>query len=246
MLPELQNAVVCSPIRRQCAVRAVADAPQRIEGSGGSSNAPPGSVQVRVDNDADADSTVLHMEADSRPGLLTALTGSFRDLGLEIVRAIIGGSNGRVSNTFYVQDADGVKVTDVGTVQNVKRSLEVSGPCPERAQCWRCMPLDVCIGCQSRAIRSRDVCALQAVLKAKPGKGITKRPNLLMTAGIGLTERDDKKEHLYGLMGAASQPFCLCCSLCNTKYLCCSLASAMSPTLLSFAVRCWPRHLHQE
>ena len=44
----------------------------------------------------------------------------------------------------------------------------------------------------------------QAVLKARTGSeaGVTKRPNLLMTAGIGLTQRDEKKELLYGLMGA--------------------------------------------
>lgn len=43
---------------------------------------------------------------------------------------------------------------------------------------------------------------LQAVLKANPGmKSSSKRPNLLMTAGIGVTERDEKKEHLYSLMG---------------------------------------------
>jgi hypothetical protein len=42
----------------------------------------------------------------------------------------------------------------------------------------------------------------QAVLKANPGmKSSSKRPNLLMTAGIGVTERDEKKEHLYSLMG---------------------------------------------
>ena len=41
----------------------------------------------------------------------------------------------------------------------------------------------------------------QAIVKAQPA-GLQKRPNLLMTAGIGLTERDEKKELLYGLMGA--------------------------------------------
>jgi len=43
----------------------------------------------------------------------------------------------------------------------------------------------------------------QAIVKAQPA-GLQKRPNLLMTAGIGLTERDEKKELLYGLMGALS------------------------------------------
>ena len=38
------------------------------------------------------------------------------------------------------------------------------------------------------------------MLKVQP-TNVTKRPNLLMTAGIGFTERDEKKELLYGLMG---------------------------------------------
>lgn len=60
-------------------MRAIAEPPQRTKGS-----SPPGSVSVRVDNDADAHSTVLSLEADSRPGLLTALTGTFKGLGLEV------------------------------------------------------------------------------------------------------------------------------------------------------------------
>lgn len=57
----------------------------------------------------------------------------------------------------------------------------------------------------------------QAVLKAKPGSKNAKRPNLLMTAGIGVAERDEKKEHLYSLMGerpapAVPRPHSLGCS----------------------------------
>ncbi len=66
--------------RRRCvAVRGIAEPPQRV-----SRGSPPGSVSVRVDNAADSHSTVLTLEADSRPGLLTALTGTFKGLGLEV------------------------------------------------------------------------------------------------------------------------------------------------------------------
>ena len=43
-------------------------------------------------------------------------------------------------------------------------------------------------------------------VRAGPEQGVTKRPNLLMTAGIGLAQRDEKKELLYGLMGAPLSP----------------------------------------
>ena len=65
-------------------------------------------------------------------------------------------------------------------------------------------------------INTRSNCWLhrQAVLKANPGmKSSSKRPNLLMTAGIGVAERDEKKEHLYSLMGGCCYDLQLRCSL---------------------------------
>lgn len=100
-------------------MHAIAEPPQRIQ-----PESPPGSVSVRVDNDADASSTVLTLEADSRPGLLTALTGTFKALGLEVVKASVDAQNGRIHDTFHVQDAFGAKITP-GDAVNVKRSLEV-------------------------------------------------------------------------------------------------------------------------
>lgn len=105
--------------RRGVAVHAIAEPPQRVQ-----PESPKGSVSVRVDNDTDAASTVLSLEADSRPGLLTALTGTFKALGLEVVKASVDAQNGRICDTFHVQDAFGAKITP-GDAVNVKRSLEV-------------------------------------------------------------------------------------------------------------------------
>lgn len=104
-------------------MRAIAEPPQRVQ-----PDSPPGSVSVRVDNDADGSSTVLTLEADSRPGLLTALTGTFKALGLEVVKASVDAQNGRIRDTFHVQDAFGAKITP-GDAVNVKRSLEVGILC---------------------------------------------------------------------------------------------------------------------
>jgi hypothetical protein len=183
------------------AVHAIAEPPQRVQ-----PESPKGSVSVRVDNDADDSSTVLTLEADSRPGLLTALTGTFKALGLEVVKASVDARNGRISDTFHVQDAFGAKITP-GDAVNVKRSLEVGGACAHgRMPCAHCS-----CGCLQLLFDSSSTSCcpgskrwlhLQAVLKANPGmKSSSKRPNLLMTAGIGVAERDEKKEHLYSLMG---------------------------------------------
>ena len=100
-------------------MHAIAELTQRVQ-----PQSPKGSVSVRVDNDSDAASTVLSLEADSRPGLLTALTGTFKALGLEVVKASVDAQNGRICDTFHVQDAFGAKITP-GDAVNVKRSLEV-------------------------------------------------------------------------------------------------------------------------
>jgi glycine cleavage system regulatory protein len=59
-------------------VRAVAEAER-------ASSAPEG-VSVSIDN-SQADATVISVEGYNRPGLLTALTATFRDLGLDVTKA---------------------------------------------------------------------------------------------------------------------------------------------------------------
>ncbi len=60
------------------AVRAVAEAER-------ASSAPEG-VSVSIDN-SQANATVISVEGYNRPGLLTALTATFRDLGLDVNKA---------------------------------------------------------------------------------------------------------------------------------------------------------------
>lgn len=44
----------------------------------------PAPPAVAIDVDADADSLVVRVTGANRPGLLTALTAAFRDLGLDV------------------------------------------------------------------------------------------------------------------------------------------------------------------
>lgn len=91
--------------------------------------------------------------------------------------------------------------------------------------------------------------ALQAVLKVKPGKSTSKRPNLLMTAGIGVAERDEKKEHLYSLMGE------LLCKRCQMladvsalrlrkSYKCCNMSAPPQADVVYYSLA--RRYVHQE
>lgn len=80
---------------------------------------------MRLDNDSEEGYTVVHLEADSRPGLLSSLTNAFSDLGLEVLKAQVDGSSGRIQDTFHVQTADGTQVSGADALINIKRSIEV-------------------------------------------------------------------------------------------------------------------------
>ena len=101
----------------------LADRSSSSDGSRGRS--PAGAVTVDIDNKADPRLSVIKVSGDSRPGLLTALSSAFRDLGLEVEKATIDGSDGRVADTFYVKQANGGKITESETITNIKRTLEV-------------------------------------------------------------------------------------------------------------------------
>eukprot|EP00951_Prasinocladus_malaysianus_P008379 scaffold60592_cov40-Prasinocladus_malaysianus.AAC.2 len=74
-------------------------------------------VDITVDNDSDPSYT----KAPNRPGLLTALTSTFRDLNLDVAKAVVDkGKNGKVEDVFYVTDLGGDKVTDTQDVNNLK------------------------------------------------------------------------------------------------------------------------------
>lgn len=112
---------------------------------------------MRVDNDAGAGFTVVHLEADSRPGLLTALTSTLGDLGLEVVKAEVTGSGGRIKDTFHVQTAEGSQVTSADQLINIKRSVEAR-PAPPPCTAYpanQATPRDLPRLCPAQ----QDVCA---------------------------------------------------------------------------------------
>ena len=70
------------------------------------------SPAVALDNDASADATVVEASGRDWPGLLESLARTLAEAGLSIQSAHVDGYGERAVDTFYVQTADGRKVTD--------------------------------------------------------------------------------------------------------------------------------------
>ncbi|CAL8466863.1 g6399 [Coccomyxa elongata] len=81
-------------------------------------------VLVSIDNAQDDTFTVVTISGYNRPGLLTSISGTFRDLGLDVGKAEVDGSNGRVLDKFFVTAVGGGKVTDPKDIDKLRASLE--------------------------------------------------------------------------------------------------------------------------
>lgn len=82
-------------------------------------------IEITVDNDADPAFTKVVLSAPNRPGLLTAVTSTFRDLNLDVAKAVVDNhpSTGDVEDVFFVTDTSGAKITDPKDVANIKNCL---------------------------------------------------------------------------------------------------------------------------
>ena len=87
---------------------------------GGSTSEEKPYAEVEIDCEADPSYTVISVKASNRPGLLSALTKTFRDLGIDVNKAVVDSSNGVAVDTFYVLDSSGKKITSDRDVRNIK------------------------------------------------------------------------------------------------------------------------------
>ncbi|MGE5564562.1 MAG: [protein-PII] uridylyltransferase [Parcubacteria group bacterium] len=78
---------------------------------------------VMLDNEASADATVVEASGRDRPGLLEALARTLAEAGLNILSAHIDGYGERAVDAFYVQTADGAKVTDPKRIAGIRAAL---------------------------------------------------------------------------------------------------------------------------
>lgn len=81
-------------------------------------------VTVTIDNKSDPKFTIVTIEASNHPGLLTAVTGTFLNLGLDVGKASVDGSENRILDKFYVTEGNGKKVTDKKELDALKLALE--------------------------------------------------------------------------------------------------------------------------
>ncbi|KAL4856697.1 Glycogen phosphorylase 1 [Chlorella vulgaris] len=82
-----------------------------------------GSATVAIDNSGEA--TKITVQGASRSGLLNSLTSTFTDLGLDVIKADIGGKSGTFKDTFWVTTVEGSKIGDLD-VAAVQSAVEVT------------------------------------------------------------------------------------------------------------------------
>ena len=81
---------------------------------------------IEIDTSSDDAYTIISIrDAPNKPGTLRVISTALADLGLNIEKAVVDASDSglKVSDCFYVTDADGGKVMDAADVENIKICL---------------------------------------------------------------------------------------------------------------------------
>lgn len=81
-------------------------------------------IKVSLDNATDPRLTVVKVEGPNRPGLLNSITAAFRDLGIDVARAVVDGTDANIDDTFYVRTPKGDKLPEADH-ENVRKSIEL-------------------------------------------------------------------------------------------------------------------------
>lgn len=80
-------------------------------------------TQVRFDNDASEERTLIEIESEDRLGLLYTISQTFAELELDISAARIVTERGAAIDSFSVSDADGGKITSPERLKRIEASL---------------------------------------------------------------------------------------------------------------------------
>ena len=78
---------------------------------------------VRIDNEVSSNATVIEVRAPDKIGILHRIAKALGELGLDIRHAKIQTMGNEVVDTFYVRNADGLKVTDSFHLHEIERAL---------------------------------------------------------------------------------------------------------------------------
>lgn len=93
---------------------------QQTDGSLGI-NAP--TNQVSIDNES-SEYTVVKVTGQNHPGLLTAVTGLFRDLGFDVLKADVSTTGDEVDDAFYIVDVEGKKIVGAAELASLEAALK--------------------------------------------------------------------------------------------------------------------------
>jgi [protein-PII] uridylyltransferase len=98
----------------------VSERVRRYRGSTGSGAA---GVDVFIDLDASASSTVIEVHAPDQVGLLASVAAVFADLDIDVSVALVATSGTRAVDVFYVRDEHGAKPSDPKLLQRLRATL---------------------------------------------------------------------------------------------------------------------------
>jgi [protein-PII] uridylyltransferase len=80
-------------------------------------------VDVLIDLDASASSTVIEVHAPDQVGLLASVAAVFADLDIDVSVALVATSGTRAVDVFYVRDEHGAKPSDPTLLQRLRATL---------------------------------------------------------------------------------------------------------------------------
>ena len=81
-------------------------------------------TQVRLDNEAAADRTLIEIETEDRVGLLYRISQTLAELRLDLILAKIVTEKGAAADSFYVTEIGGGKVMDEGRQRHIVERLQ--------------------------------------------------------------------------------------------------------------------------
>lgn len=88
-------------------------------------NTPDGksSVVYTIDNQVSELYTRVSVNGENRPGLLSAITGVFANMGIDVRKAEVSTQGGKVNDAFYIVDPDGNKIEESELLRSIEAAL---------------------------------------------------------------------------------------------------------------------------
>lgn len=77
-------------------------------------------TRVTVDNHSDDNATIIHVDSPNKAGTFQIVTSSLKELGLQIVEALVDSAEGLVSVKFHATDSAGHKIRDAKDARNIE------------------------------------------------------------------------------------------------------------------------------